>query len=206
MRAVTAERQGLARWDSCAEPRGLSAAAMFLLSIAGACLTGLLAQVQVRLPLGFTPVPVTGQVLGVLICGAFLGGGYGLLSQAIYVSLGAAGLPWFAGLSGGFGALQAVSGGYLIGFVMAAYFLGACTQRSPRLRTFRARLLLMLIAVGIIHFFGVLHLMLVLGIGPVKAFALGSLPFVAGDAVKVLIAATLTGAALRGRSFAKEGT
>ena len=199
MRTVAAEQQGLARWDSRAEPRALSASAMFLLSIAGACLTGLLAQAQVRLPLGFTPVPLTGQVLGVLICGAFLGGGYGLLSQAIYVGLGAAGLPWFAGLTGGLGALQGVTGGYLIGFVMAACFLGACVRRSPRLRTFRAQLLLMFAAVGIIHAFGVLHLMLLLGIGPVKALALGSLPFVAGDGLKCLIAATLSRAATLNR-------
>jgi biotin transporter BioY len=60
----------------------------------------------------------------------------------------------------------------------------------------------MLVAVGIIHFFGVLHLML-LGVGPVKAFALGSLPFIAGDAAKVLTAATLAGAVLRGRTLTK---
>jgi len=192
MSALAAERLRLTRRDSPAERRALSGSAIVLLSIAGACLTGLLAQVHVRLPLGITPVPFTGQVLGVLICGAFLGGGYGLLSQGIYLGLGAARLPWFAGLSGGLGALQGVTGGYLIGFVMAAYFLGACVQRSPRLRTFHAQLLLMLVAVGIIHCFGVLHLALLLGIGPVKAFALGSLPFLAGDAAKILIAATLT--------------
>jgi len=120
MRALVAERLRLTRWDSGAERRVLSGSAMLLLSIAGACLTGLLAQVCVRLPLGFTPVPFTGQVLGVLICGAFLGGGYGLLSQVIYVGAGATGLSRFAGLSGGFGALQGVTGGYLIGFVVAA--------------------------------------------------------------------------------------
>ncbi len=206
MRVEVAERLGLARRDSGAERRALSAAALLLLSIAGACLTGLLAQVHVRLPLAVTPVPFTGQVLGVLICGAFLGGGYGLLSQAVYVGLGAAGLPWFAGLSGGFGVLQGVTGGYLIGFVLAAYFLGACMRRSPRLRTFRAQLLLMLVAVGIIHAFGVFHLMLLLGVGPAKAFALGSLPFVAGDVIKSLIAASLCSAVLRGRTLAKEGT
>jgi biotin transport system substrate-specific component len=197
MRALVAERLGFTRQDSDVERRALSGSAMVLFSIAGACLTGLLAQAQVRLPLVITPVPFTGQVLGVLICGAFLGGGYGLLSQAIYVGAGAAGLPWFTGLSGGLGVLQWVTGGYLIGFVMAAYFLGACTRRSPRLRTFHAQLLLMLAAVGIIHAFGVLHLTLLLGIGPVKAFALGSLPFLAGDAVKILIAASLARALLR---------
>jgi biotin transport system substrate-specific component len=188
----------------CAERRGLSATALLLLSIAGACLTGLLAQVHFRLPLGVTPVPFTGQVLGVLICGACLGGGYGLLSQTIYVGLGAAGLPWFAGLSGGLGALEGVTGGYLIGFVMAAYFLGACMQRSPKLRTFLGRLLLMLLAVGVIHVFGLLQLMLLLGIGPGKAFALGSLPFLFGDTLKSLIAASLTAAVLRGRTLARE--
>ena len=75
MRALVAGRLRLTRRDSGAERRVLSGSALFLLSIAGACLTGLLAQVHVRLPLGVTPVPFTGQVLGVLICGAFLGSG-----------------------------------------------------------------------------------------------------------------------------------
>jgi biotin transport system substrate-specific component len=206
MRAWVVERRGPALRDSSAERRGLSATALFLLSIAGACLTGLLAQIQFRLQLGGTPVPFTGQVLGVLICGAFLGGGYGLLSQVIYAGLGAAGLPWFAGLTGGLGVLQGVTGGYLIGFVMAAYFLGACMQRSPRLRTLGGRLLLMFAAVGIIHAFGVLHLMLLLHVGPAKAFVLGSLPFLIGDVVKSVIAASLTAAVLRGRTLAKERT
>ena len=204
MRTLEAGQLGLARADSRPERRGLSATALFLLSIAGACLTGLLAQVHVRLPLGMTPVPITGQVLGVLVCGAFLGGGYGLLSQIIYVGLGAAGLPWFTGLSGGLDVLQGVTGGYLIGFVMAAYFLGACMQRSARLRTLGGRLLAMLVAVGIIHAFGLLNLMLLLGIGPTRAFALGSLPFLTGDALKCLIAASLTSAVLRSRTLAKE--
>jgi biotin transport system substrate-specific component len=204
MRAGAAEQLAPVQPRSRAERRGLSAAALFLLSIAGACLTGLLAQVHFRLPLGVTPVPVTGQVLGVLLCGAFLGGGYGLLSQMIYVGLGAVGLPWFAGLSGGLGALEGVTGGYLIGFVMAAWFLGACMQRSPRLRSFPGRLLLMFLAVGIIHAFGVLHLMLLLRVGSLKAFALGSLPFLIGDALKCLIAASLTAALLSGRTLAKD--
>jgi biotin transporter BioY len=64
----------------------------------------------------------------------------------------------------------------------------------------------MLLAVGIIHAFGVLQLMLLLGVGPIRAFALGSLPFLVGDGLKCLIAASLTAALLPGRTLAKEAT
>ena len=198
MLTLVLERLRLARWDEAADRHVLSAFAMVILSIAGACLTGLLA--QLRIYLLFTPVPVTGQVLAVLICGGFLGGGYGLLSQVIYVGLGAAGLPWFADGTGGVAALIGPSGGYLLGFVMAAYFLGAATKRSAEARALEGQMMLMLIAVGIIYFFGVLHQMLVLGWSPLQAILLGAAPFIAVDVVKAVMAAMVTSAALPGRS------
>jgi len=87
-----------------------------------ACVTGLLAQIKISLP--WTPVPITGQTFAVLLTGVLLGRWWGGISQVIYVVMGVVGIPWFAGLSGGYSALIGPSGGYIIGFILAALFLG----------------------------------------------------------------------------------
>ena len=92
---------------------------------------GLLA--QVRIPLPFTPIPVTGQTFAVLLAGVLLGRKWGGISLAIYAALGIAGVPWFNGATSGFGA----TGGYLVGFVLAALFLGYVTDRKPAYRSFQ---------------------------------------------------------------------
>jgi len=84
MPPFTLERLKLARWDAATDRHVFSAPAMVLFSIGGACLTGLSAMIRVHLP--FTPVPVTGQVLAVLLA-APSWRGYGLLSQVLHVAL-----------------------------------------------------------------------------------------------------------------------
>jgi biotin transport system substrate-specific component len=176
-----------------AEPRAFSVPAMVFFALCGAALTGLLA--QVRLPLPFTPVPLTGQVLAVLICGALLGGGYGLLSQVLYVSLGVAGVPWFAGATFGGAALLGVTGGYLIGFMVAAFFLGAFT-RVFSAYSLRGQLALMLAAVAIIHVLGLQWLMAVTGCGLTRGIFLAVAPFLVIDVLKAVLAALITSALL----------
>lgn len=73
----------------------LTLAKKIALAFGMACVTGLLAQVCIHLP--FTPVPITGQVLGVLLSGVICGGTFGSISQVIYLGLGIVGVPWFAG-------------------------------------------------------------------------------------------------------------
>ena len=90
-------------------------------SLIFATLIGLLAQVRVYLP--WTPVPITGSTVGVILTGIFLGR-WALISVGIYVLLGAVGLPWFAGWKGGFAAILGPTGGYLLGFMLAAWFIG----------------------------------------------------------------------------------
>jgi biotin transport system substrate-specific component len=92
-----------------------------------AALTALSARVQVRLP--FTPVPVTGQVFCVLLAGAVLGPRLGFVSQVQYLAAGAAGLPVFAH-GGGPAALLGPTGGYLVGFPLAAAVVGALYGRA----------------------------------------------------------------------------
>ena len=171
------------------ESAALRHAALISLAFGGACLTGLLA--QVRIPLFFTPIPITGQVLAVLLCGALLGGNYGMLSQAIYVALGILGFKWFNGATSGVVAIAGATGGYLIGFIVAALFLGSCTSHFKAARTFAGQVLLMGAAVAIIYAFGVTHLIITLRLSLAKAIAVGVMPFIAGGVVKVVIAASI---------------
>ena len=98
------------------------------LALLMAGLTGLLAQVRIALP--FTPVPLTGQTFAVLLAGVVLGRKWGGVSLAIYAILGVAGVPWFNGGTSGLSA----TGGYLIGFVLAALFLGYYTDKYAKSR------------------------------------------------------------------------
>jgi biotin transport system substrate-specific component len=92
-----------------------------------AALTALGARAQVHLP--FTPIPVTGQVFCVLLAGAVLGARLGFISQVQYLAAGAAGLPVFAH-GGGPAALVGPTGGYLVGFPLAAAVVGALSARA----------------------------------------------------------------------------
>ena len=161
-----------------------------------ACLTGLAAQIKIFIP--WTPVPITGQTFAVLLVAVFLGKWWGGISQAMYVLLGVAGIPWFAGWSGGCGALIGPRGGYIIGFVLAALFIGYMTDKYPQTRRFLPLLGLMIFAnFVLIHLPGLLQLGLwsymVQGDSPtfLKLFWMGSLPFIAGDVIKVVSAAAV---------------
>ena len=101
-----------------------------VMAISMAGLTGVLA--QVRIPLEWSPVPITGQTFAVLLAGVLLGRNWGGISMAIYAALGIAGVPWFNGLTSGLGA----TGGYLIGFILAALFIGYFTDKYVKSRYF----------------------------------------------------------------------
>ncbi len=94
------------------------------LALAGSWLVAGLAQLEIKLP--FTPVPITGQTLGVLLVGASLGTGLGVISMALYLLQGGIGFPFFSGGDSGveFLKLSSATGGYLFGFVLAAAAVG----------------------------------------------------------------------------------
>ncbi len=171
--------------------RELSVPAKIAAAIGMAAVTGLLA--MVRVPLPFTPVPVTGQTLAVLLAGVLLGGGCGGLSQVIYVALGTAGISWFTLGSSG---LLGPTAGYLVGFVLVAAALGYICDRFPHMRRFAPLVLLMLAASATILALGTVYLALYLGTGLGAAFLMGAAPFIAGDALKSLLAAGLAAALL----------
>jgi len=166
------------------------------LALGMACVTGLLAQVRIGLP--FSPVPITGQTFAVLLAGVILGRRWGGISQVIYVMMGVAGIPWFAGGSAGYAALIGPSGGYMTGFVLAAYFLGHFSDKYVRARSFFPMLGLMLFAnFVLIHIPGLLQLAVWfrLAKGALPSFWnllwMGTLPFVIGDIIKIAAAATV---------------
>ena len=166
------------------------------LAVGIAGLTGLLA--QARIPLPWSPVPVTGQTFAVLIAGILLGRWWGGISLALYAGLGAAGLPWFSGWSGGVGYLAGPTGGYIIGFILAALFLGYFTDTYIRSRGFLSTLALMLLAnFVLIYVPGLLLLGLWLksvGGGAVTfttLLSMGAIPFIPGDITKAVMAAAL---------------
>ncbi len=134
----------------------------------------------VRLPLPFTPVPVTLQVFFVLLSAVMLGR-KAAISQALYLALGAAGLPLFTGAAGGFSHLLGPTGGYLLGFVAAAWVTGSI---AGRYRGAAATLLALLAGVAVIYLCGVIQLAMLLKLTPPAALRLGALPFIAGDLLK----------------------
>src|SRR3990167_2024777 len=90
----------------------------------------------IKIPLGFTPVPITLQTLVVLLSGAMLGPYYGALAMILYVTVGALGLPVFAGGGSGIGALLGPTGGYLFSYFIAAFVIGKVVQMRKKPKYF----------------------------------------------------------------------
>lgn len=155
-----------------------------LISLGLALLTGISA--QVRLPMPFSPVPITGQVFVVLLLGFIFGKKIGLGSQLFYVGLGGAGVPWFTGLSGGLAALAGPTGGYILGFLPAAYLIGWLSERLE-LKGISRLFLAGLAGLGVIYFFGSLQLSLFLNSGFARTISMGVLPFAWIDLFKVFL-------------------
>ncbi|HET9910587.1 MAG TPA: biotin transporter BioY [Anaerolineales bacterium] len=156
------------------------------LIVLGALFVAALAQVKIALP--FTPVPLTGQTFAVLLVGATLGSKRGAASLALYIALGALGLPVFAGGQSGLAYLSGATLGYLVGFVIAAYVIGLLAERGWE-RNVRTSLLPFFVGTVIIYICGVVWLTIMLGSFS-KAVAAGLAPFLIGDALK-LVAASL---------------
>ena len=139
----------------------------------------------VRIPLPFTPVPLTLQTFFVLLAGAVLGRKLGLLSQAGYVILGMLGLPIFAGAAGGALYILGPTGGYLVGFAVAAYVVGRMIS-SKKDSSLSWIIFSMLVGSAIYFSLGAIRLAFLLNLGFYKAFLLGVVPFIMGDIIKIV--------------------
>jgi len=161
------------------------------LVVGAAALVGILAQISI--PLGFTPVPITGQTFGVLLAGSVLGWRRASLSMSFYVFAGIAGVPWFAQHAHG---ISFPTFGYLVGFVFAGALLGALASRGNDRNVVRAAIS-MLLAEAVIYIFGVTWLAHDIHVSFATALNLGMKPFIWGDIIKAGIAGLAIPAAWR---------
>ncbi len=149
------------------------------LALAGVALLSLSA--QVRFPLPFTPVPVTGQTFAVLFLGASLGSRLAVGSVAGYWVVGACGMPVFNGGSGGWAIVSGPTGGYMFGFAAAAFVVGWFAERGWDRG--KGILIPLLLGEALIYAFGLPWLALF--VGPRHVLQAGLFPFIPGDAVKI---------------------
>ena len=154
------------------------------LVLGGSLLVALSSRVAVPLP--FSPVPITGQTLAVLLVGASLGARRGALSLLLYLVQGAMGLPVFAGRASGLVRIVGPTGGYLWGFVLAAFVVGSLAERGWSRRMCSA-VLAMSIGNVAIYLAGLPWLARFTGVE--RVLPLGLYPFVVGDVIKVALAA-----------------
>lgn len=143
------------------------------------------------LTLGFIPVPITAQTLGVMLAGSILGAKRGALSLLVFTVLVSAGLPLLAGGNGGLVVFAGPSGGFFAGFTPAAWVIGFLVERTwARLNFLRAFAINILGGVVVLYALGIPWLAFTLG-APLWQAAAGSAVFIPGDLLKAAIAASL---------------
>ena len=148
------------------------------------------AAAQITIPL--SPVPFTLQVLAVILSGLLLGVRNGALAQAVYVLVGAVGVPVFSGFTGGLGHVFGPTGGYLISYPIAAAVAGLAAKTvasDSRSRALWIGTLWGCAGLAIIYALGATWLAVVSGLTPKEAIVTGVLPFVVFDLTKVGLAA-----------------
>jgi biotin transport system substrate-specific component len=159
-----------------------------LLVLGGTGFVAVAAQVSISLP--FTPVPITGQTFAVVLVGAALGALLGLASLGLYLFVGALGAPVYADGNHGWDVLTGPTGGYIVGFVLAAVLTGWLAQRRWD-RRFSSAVAAMLSGNVVIYLVGLPWLAAKLDTGLEKTFELGLYPFVVGDLLKLYLAGAL---------------
>jgi biotin transport system substrate-specific component len=165
-------------------PRSLAVDGALVLG--GAALTAGLAQVSIPL----WPVPITGQTLGVLLVGASLGASLGAISMVVYALAGLVGLPVYSDHTAGLAVLLGPTGGYIVGFVLAAAFTGWLAERRWE-RRFLGGMLAFVAGSVVVFLIGLPWLKVSLGLTWPQTLDAGLYPFILGGVVKALVAAAL---------------
>ena len=170
---------------------------MVILSFVFACFTGLMAQVSIAVP--WSPVLITFQTFAVLIAGTLLGGKYGSFSMILYTVLGIIGMPWFTNMNHGLSFIFAASGGYIIGFIIAAAFIGYVFDHYVNARKPLQTVILMLIAnficIYVPGLIGLYNTMLVKtgsALSIPELLFMGVVPFIVGDLIKIALASGIS--------------
>lgn len=144
---------------------------------------------QIALPIPGSPVPVTGQTLGVLLIGASYGSQLGAMTLVTYIVAGLAGAPVFAKGQHGLAHLTGATGGYLVGMLLASLLVGALAGRKWD-QKLRSAVPAMLLGDVIIFSFGLVWLQHVTHMNVHATIAAGFTPFIIGEVLKIAIAGT----------------
>jgi biotin transport system substrate-specific component len=160
----------------------------------GVLFTALLAQVSVPVP--GSPVPVTGQTLAVVLTAASLGPARGVSVQVVYILAALVGLPFYSEASGGWDVVVGATGGYVFGFIPAAYLIGLAARHGAD-RRFRTSVPLFVAGQAVVFAVGVPWLALATGMSAAQALEAGFYPFILGGLVKAAVAAAVLGGAWR---------
>ncbi|NMA92099.1 MAG: biotin transporter BioY [Firmicutes bacterium] len=146
---------------------------------------------QIAVPLPFSPVPLTGQLIGIFLAPAILGSRGAVLAVLSYLLLGAAGAPVFSLARGGLGMLLGPTGGYLLGFLPGVYLAGLMLENQPApgiLRTAAAMGGCLLCT----YLIGSLQLKFLMGYTLLQALLAGVLPYIPLDLAKLAFTALLS--------------
>lgn len=165
-----------------------------VLVVSAALFTAVLAQVAIPVP--GSPVPITGQTLAVVLTAAALGPVRGLAGQALYLLLGAVGLPFYSEASGGLEVVAGATGGYLVGFLPAAFLIGLAARHGLDRAPWKA-LPLFVAGQAVIFAIGVPWLAVVADLSAAEALEAGLYPFIVGGLVKAALAGVLLPGAWR---------
>ena len=133
-------------------------------------------------------VPVSLATFAVMLAGAILGAKEGVICTGLYLLLGALGIPVFAGWSSGISILFGMTGGYLFGYLPLAYITGCFAERSDRMSSLITG---MLIGTAVLYVIGTIWFMVFMKMGLMPSLAACVLPFLPGDAVKIVVTALI---------------
>jgi biotin transport system substrate-specific component len=160
----------------------------------GVLFTALLAQVSIPVP--GSPVPITGQTLAVVLTAAALGPVRGIAVQVFYILSALVGLPFYSEASGGVDVVFGATGGYVVGFLPAAFLIGLAARHGAD-RNLLKSVPLFVAGQAVIFAVGVPWLAVSTGMSAAQALDAGFYPFILGGLVKAAIAGVVLGAAWR---------
>lgn len=161
---------------------------MLILAALFAALTAVCSQIIIPLP--FTLVPINLATLAVFLAGALLGKKWGTVSMAVYVALGMIGLPVFASMQGGIGVLVGPTGGYIVGYIVAAIIIGIMVDHSKK--KLWAYPVAMLAGLASCYLIGTTWYTISMQTNFIVALAACVIPFLIGDALKIIVASLLS--------------
>jgi len=144
---------------------------------------------QISIPLPFTPVPLNLALLSVFMSGIILGSIKGTVCQIVYISLGCTGVPVFANFQGGIGIIIGPTGGYIVGYIVVSFIVWLL-GRSNHTVTITA--LSMALGLFACYALGTMWFVIITGTKIFEALFICAIPFVIGDALKIIFATALS--------------